>query len=550
MVVEKSEELEDLKVCLECNRQFTGIVCACPHDGSPLVKVMQDPLVGTTLAGKYEILSVVGHGGMGVVYKARDALMERFVAIKMLKAQLISDSMSVKRFHQEGRAASRINHPHVITVHEFAISPSGQPFIVMDFLEGTSLAQVIKNDGQVGVERTVKILAQACDALNHAHRHGVVHRDLKPSNIVLINYDGEKDFVKVVDFGVAKLITGAGQDLQRLTQAGEVCGSPVYMSPEQCQGDELDPRSDIYSMGVVIYETLTGKLPLIGQTMVETMSKHITDTAPPFNEARPDLYIPERLEAVVFKALSKEQNARHNSMAQLKQDLELAIPKPGRSQVLRSIPPESTASTSGSFKAQQKPSRTVLKAAAAVIALILCGVIFLKWMHNMSTLVKARVSPVQSKIETQPKAESKQKVETPGNPSPSETALQTPALTNPNDRMQRDTAKGILAVPELTAPKGEHNPTPPKVQVQKPPPASETHKVTEVQRPSFSYTVPQVRRKAYSTVSVENVSRQRNFQQERKIALHRKTALPSGKTKNTSDPFDGFKKMYSYKHEW
>lgn len=544
MVVEKSEELEDLKVCLECNRQFTGIVCACPHDGSPLVKVMQDPLVGTTLAGKYEILSVVGHGGMGVVYKARDALMERFVAIKMLKAQLISDSMSVKRFHQEGRAASRINHPHVITVHEFAISPSGQPFIVMDFLEGTSLAQVIKNDGQVGVERTVKILAQACDALNHAHRHGVVHRDLKPSNIVLINYDGEKDFVKVVDFGVAKLITGAGQDLQRLTQAGEVCGSPVYMSPEQCQGDELDPRSDIYSMGVVIYETLTGKLPLIGQTMVETMSKHITDTAPPFNEARPDLYIPERLEAVVFKALSKEQNARHNSMAQLKQDLELAIPKPGRSQVLRSIPPE-TGSTSGSSKDQQKPSRTLLKATAAIIALVLCGVILVKWMHNMSTLVKARVSPVPSKIDTQPKLESKPKVETPGNPTPSETALQMPALTNPNDHMQRDTAKGILAVPELTAPKGEHNPTPPKVQVQKPPPASETHKITEVQRPSVSYTIPQFRRKAYSTVSVENVSKQRSFQQERKIALRRKPYLPPPKTKTTEDLWDSLKNMRS-----
>src|SRR6516225_6273638 len=188
MVMEKkSESVEDLKVCLECNRQFTGIVAACPHDGTPLVKVMQDPLVGTTLAAKYEIQSVVGHGGMGVVYKARDTNMDRLVAVKMLKAQLISDSMSVKRFHHEGKAASRINHPHVITVHEFGISPSGQPFIVMDFLEGISLAQVIKDDGQVSVERTVKILIQACDALSHAHRHGVVHRDLKPSNIVLVD---------------------------------------------------------------------------------------------------------------------------------------------------------------------------------------------------------------------------------------------------------------------------------------------------------------------------------------------------------------------------
>ena len=361
MVAEKSTGIDDLKVCLECNRQFTGIVSACPHDGSPLVKVMQDPLIGTTLAGKYEIISVIGHGGMGVVYKAKDTLIERLVAIKMLKAQLISDSMSVKRFHHEGRAASRINHPHVITVHEFNISPSGQPFIVMDFLEGTSLAQVIKDDGHVGVERTVKILIEACDALNHAHRHGVVHRDLKPSNIVLIDYDGPKDFVKVVDFGVAKLITEGGQELQRLTQAGEVCGSPVYMSPEQCQGEELDARSDIYSIGVVMYESLTGLLPLIGQTMVETMSKHITENAAPFSQARPDLYIPERLEAVVFKALSKNPAERHETMALLKQDLDMAIPKPGRSQVLRSVPEEANARTSGSIGQEGKASTVIFQ---------------------------------------------------------------------------------------------------------------------------------------------------------------------------------------------
>ncbi|CAN5132394.1 hypothetical protein BH10CYA1_BH10CYA1_56550 [soil metagenome] len=325
------------KVCLECNRQFTGIVAACPHDGTLLISVVQDPLLGTILAGNYEIQEVIGHGGMGVVYKARHALMDRIVAIKMLQAQLISDSMSVKRFQQESQSASRISHPNVITVYDFGISPSGQPFIVMDYLQGISLADVIKEEGQIGVERSIKILAQACDALDHAHKMGVIHRDVKPTNFVLINYDEEKDFVKVVDFGVAKLMNTTA-DGQRLTQAGEVCGSPVYMSPEQCTGAELDQRSDIYSMGIVVYETLTGKLPILGKTMVDTMSKHISEMPPSFQQARPDLYIPERLEQVVFKALAKDPNDRHQSMDELRIDLENAIPRPGKSQVLRSAP--------------------------------------------------------------------------------------------------------------------------------------------------------------------------------------------------------------------
>lgn len=329
----------DQKICLECNRQFTGIAEACPHDGAALVPLARDPMIGTCLMGKYDIIDVIGHGGMGVVYKGRQVLMERTVAIKMLQSQHIADSQSVQRFLREGKASCRMNHPHVITVYDFGITQqSGQPFIVMDYLQGISLADLIKQDGQVSVERSIRILTQATDALDHAHRAGVIHRDLKPSNIMLIEYEDEKDFVKIVDFGVAQLI-GAGGEQQRLTQMGEVCGSPVYMSPEQCQGLELDVRSDIYSMGIVIYETLTGRLPLIGKTMVETMSKHITDMPPRFTEIRPDLYIPERLEAVIWKAMAKDPANRHQSMAELSRDLDTAIPKPGKSQVLRTDSP-------------------------------------------------------------------------------------------------------------------------------------------------------------------------------------------------------------------
>lgn len=336
----------DRKVCLECHRQFTGIVAACPHDNTMLVPVAQDPLIGTRLAGKYEIISVLGTGGMGVVYKGRQDIMDRIVAIKMLQSHHLNDSMSVKRFQQEGKATCKLNHPHIITVYDFGIAQqTGQPYIVMDYLQGIALSEVIKQEGQIGVDRAVKIFQQAAEALGHAHKQGVVHRDLKPSNIVLINYDGDKDFVKVVDFGVAQLMedqTGEGGQ-QRLTQMGEVCGSPVYMSPEQAQGHKLDNRSDIYSMGVVMYETLTNRLPLLGKTMVETMRKHIEEDAPPFSQVRPDLYIPDRVEQIIMKAMSKSPADRFASMEHLVQELDLAIPKPGRSQVLRTTPLEQEA---------------------------------------------------------------------------------------------------------------------------------------------------------------------------------------------------------------
>lgn len=400
------------KVCLSCSREFTGVVTACPHDGTVLIPLAKDPLIGSKLADRYHILTLIGHGGMGNVYRAKHELMERDVAIKMLKADLITDSMSVKRFQQEARAACRLKHPNVITLFDFGVSPSGQPYLVMDLLVGVSLADVIKKDGNVGADRTVKIGCQAASALEHAHRAGVIHRDLKPGNIMLIDTDDEKDFVKVVDFGVAKLI-GGGEDSesQRLTQTGEVCGSPVYMSPEQCLGQKLGPASDIYSLGVVLYEALTGRLPLLGKTMVDTMQKHITEIPPSFGTVRPDLYIPERLEAVVFKALQKNPGDRHQSMADLERDLELAIPKPGRSTALRT-----TIQPTESFKMPPireikppapGPSRVVIIAVAIAAALLAAGGA-VAWMTlskgsgsqtGQKTLVPAPVPPAHAPVQ-------------------------------------------------------------------------------------------------------------------------------------------------------
>ena len=404
----------DRKVCLECNRQFTGIVAACPHDNSMLVPVAQDPLIGTRLAGKYDIESVLGTGGMGVVYKGRQDVMDRIVAIKMLQAHHLNDSMSVKRFQQESKATCRLNHPHIITVYDFGISPTGQPYIVMDYLEGKPLSDIIKAEGHVSVDRTLNIIHQASQALDHAHKQGVIHRDLKPSNIVLIEREGEKDYVKVVDFGVAKLMEEGSSEGQKLTQMGEVCGSPVYMSPEQCQGLPLDKRSDIYSMGVVLYETLTNRLPILGKTMVETMSKHINDMPPTFQEARPDLYIPERVEQVIFRALAKAPEDRQQSMEQLAVELEMAVPKPGRSQVLRTVDlsseeEEAIESSSYSWLSQM----TLVHWAVVLVIALGIGAVALVGLFNQFSSEKKEQPKIEKPVVPAPTPAPKAKTTTP-----------------------------------------------------------------------------------------------------------------------------------------
>ena len=248
--------------------------------------------------------------------------MDKVVAIKMLHAHLVTNPQSLMRFQQEAQAASALSHPNVIAVHDFGITPQGMPYLVMDYLEGTSLTDLIATEGNLPPERTCNIFIQACDALSHAHQKGIIHRDIKPSNIMLLDKDDNPDFVLIVDFGIAKLLPQSEKQGQHLTQTGEVFGSPLYMSPEQCLAGKLDHRADIYSLGCVIYEALTGSSPLSGASMIETMYLHLNEPALPFRKVRPDLSIPEALEAVVFKAMEKDPSARQQSMSALQDDLD------------------------------------------------------------------------------------------------------------------------------------------------------------------------------------------------------------------------------------
>ena len=290
------------------------------------MRVTQDPNLGSVLQDKYRVISEIGRGGMSVVYKARHEMMDKEVAIKMLQQGLMNDQNSIKRFQQEAQAASCLAHQNVITIFDFGVSPTGQPYLVMDFLEGHSLADVIKAENHIGQRRAAAMFIQACDALEHAHQKGVLHRDLKSSNIMLVDYDGNPDFVKVVDFGIAKLMPNSGKQQQNLTATGEIFGSPIYMSPEQCLGLTLDARSDIYSMGTMLYEALTGQPPLLGANIIDTMQMHVESVPPKPSKIRSDLKISGPLEMICVRALEKKPENRFKSMGEFRDALLAIVP--------------------------------------------------------------------------------------------------------------------------------------------------------------------------------------------------------------------------------
>lgn len=288
----------------------------------------EEARVGEVLSGRFRLIELIGKGGMAVVYKAEDQLLGATVAIKMLLSHVEEDDSMVERFIREAKASSRVIHPNLMKLLDFGEDENGSPFLVVEYLPGRSLASLQKELTVLGVNNTIHIFAQISEAVGAAHSKGLVHRDLKPSNVMLIESDETKYFVKVVDFGLAK--QSVPSESQQLTLTGEVFGSPLYMSPEQCRGEVVDHRSDIYSLGIMLYEALTGKVPFYGENMVATIAKHISESPLPFQRIRPDLYIPEKLEAVVMKALSKSPVDRYASMNDFYDALVNSVP--GRTQ--------------------------------------------------------------------------------------------------------------------------------------------------------------------------------------------------------------------------
>lgn len=309
-----------MKLCLECNIHFSEDKDKCPSDGGKLVSVGNDPLIGKLIGDKYRVLCHAGKGSMAVVYKVIQESTGREMALKMLHQFLGSKEESVKRFHREAKAVSSLHHTNIISLFDFGLMPDGQPYIVTEFLDGITLAELIRKRGPLTVKEALPLFKQVCEGVAEAHKNCVIHRDLKPDNIVLQDVDVKKppnagdlighNSVRVVDFGVAKMWGEAGGQSASLTLEGKVCGSPAYMSPEQCKGADVDIRSDIYSLGVVFSEVLTGQRPFAADDLMALMLMHVNKEAPSIGAMSPDTTFPPGLSNVIIKALQKSPDDR------------------------------------------------------------------------------------------------------------------------------------------------------------------------------------------------------------------------------------------------
>ena len=311
-----------MKTCPRCGGEFQDTTTLCPVDGTVLEKT-GDELVGQMLTDKYRVDERISEGGMGTVYRATHVLMDKRVAVKVLHPSLAADDKIVARFSREARAASRISHPHALNVTDFGESESGVVFLVMEYLNGRTLKDVVHTDGPLPLTRVVEIIKQVSGALDAAHAEGVVHRDLKSDNIMLVEAQNGTDWAKVLDFGIAKIKEPVGDVDPGLTAPNLIIGTPHYMSPEQCsQASEIDQRSDIYSLGVITFELLTGHVPFTGDSPTAIMMKHLQEPPPSVLEERDDL--PPQVGMVITSALAKRPEDRFQSAGELSEALALA----------------------------------------------------------------------------------------------------------------------------------------------------------------------------------------------------------------------------------
>ena len=301
-----------MKVCTTCGSEWPDDTKFCPNDASALRPSTDTAdLVGTVIAERYHIVEKLGEGGMGAVYLGEHVKMGLKVAIKVMAQAIASDPDAIARFNREAKNAARIKHPNVCAIHDFGETPDGLIYLAMEFIEGESLTDLLKREGALSPQRAVSILRQCSEALQSAHDLGIAHRDLKPDNIMITEARDGTDIVKLVDFGIAKAVTGeAGQTV---TKSGLVVGTPEYMSPEQVSGDVLDGRSDIYSLGLVFFRILTGSLPFQTDTLQDALTARLLGEPMKLQESVPGADFPPRLQEVMDRALATSRSDRYAS---------------------------------------------------------------------------------------------------------------------------------------------------------------------------------------------------------------------------------------------
>ncbi|MEM9193027.1 MAG: serine/threonine-protein kinase [Myxococcota bacterium] len=326
-----------MKLCPICKSEYGGGEVFCPVDGARLVTPSQmelpggpdavDHLVGETLGDRYKIIGQIGEGGMGIVYEAMHVVIEKKVALKVLRDDFSKRPEVVERFRQEAKSASRIGHENIVDISDFGETPTRQSYFVMEFLEGEDLANVLAREGTVTADRAVHLVLQCCKALGAAHAKGIVHRDMKPENIFLVKRDVQDDFVKIVDFGIAKMsdIETEGAPGRKLTKTGMIFGTPEYMSPEQAAGKPLDHRVDVYALAVILFEVLTGRVPFVGDTFMGILTQHMFEEVPALRAINPNVKCPEDLELVIFKGLAKDPDERYQTMEEFARAINAAM---------------------------------------------------------------------------------------------------------------------------------------------------------------------------------------------------------------------------------
>ncbi len=296
-----------------------GFGAASASDGR-LPAASDEDLLGTVYVGKYELVSIIGSGGMGVIYQGRQVFLDRIVAIKMLKSNLGGERARM-RFHQEAKASSQLIHPGIVSIIDFGVDELDRPYMVMEYVEGCTFSDLLRERQYLSVKDSLPIFLEICDALSIAHHKGVVHRDLKPSNIMLVVGADDKVHIKLLDFGIAKLLDTQEQTLQSMTKTGEALGTPLYMSPEQILGNKVTSRSDLYSLGCMMYACLTGSPPFVGANKLATMEKHCTAKPLPLKQASNGRDFAPGMEEIVLQLLEKKPDDRFENVDQLRDAL-------------------------------------------------------------------------------------------------------------------------------------------------------------------------------------------------------------------------------------
>ena len=295
--------------CAGCKHSYADTALFCPNCGTAKARDAApagDPLVGKLLGERFQVVDLIGQGASGTIYRAEHVTLRRRVAIKVLHNELSRDDLAVERFRREATTVAEIDNEHIVEIHDFGRTPDGRLYLAMELLEGETLDHVLAREKQMSVERTADILIQVGEALMEAHAIGYVHRDLRPRNVYLAVRRGKANFVKLLDFGLAKLVETDAQAAS--TSLGMTFGDPRYMSPEQARGDRIDRRADIYQLGCVAYEMLTGSPPFGGNRVFDILSKQVTEVPAPLPTRRPG--VPLWMEAAVAKMLAKDPENR------------------------------------------------------------------------------------------------------------------------------------------------------------------------------------------------------------------------------------------------